>query len=443
MRKTGAKKSRRHVLAAIGIVIISLSAGCAFHPHGESAERDRAMKAYAKTTPAALAPDASLEEILRYAYLTNAGLEARYWEWRAAIEQIPQDASMPTVPAISLESMFMDGSTSLSQTTLGLQNDPMTNIPWPGKVTAAGRRALELARAAGSRFDAAKLALRTNLLSSYYDYALLAESIRLEEANTSLLRGAADNADARIRAGAGSSLEALKARNDVDLALNNLEGSRSKVPGQLAALNAILGREPTAPLDPPKALPVARELPYSDAEILAFLADRNPELAALSHEAKAGEETVSLMRRQYIPDLGLTLSGDLAGTAKSIMAMLTAPFVRFDAIRASIAQARAELEASRSMRTQMERDLKASAILALYDLRNADREIALYEQSIIPRMDETVQITGTSYSNGRAGLMDILESRRMLVEARLMYAEMRIEREKLVVEIEELSAGAR
>jgi outer membrane protein TolC len=95
------------------------------------------------------------------------------------------------------------------------------------------------------------------------------------------------------------------------------------------------------------------------------------------------------------------------------------------------------------MRTQMERDLKASAILALYDLRNDEREIALYEQSIIPRMDETVQITGASYSNGRAGLMDILESRRMLVETRLMYAEMRIEREKLVVAIEELSAGER
>ena len=94
MRKTGAKKGRRHVLAAIGILILSALAGCAFHPHGESAERDRAMKAYAKTTPAALAPDASLEEILRYAYLTNAGLEARYWEWRAAIEQIPQDESI-------------------------------------------------------------------------------------------------------------------------------------------------------------------------------------------------------------------------------------------------------------------------------------------------------------------------------------------------------------
>ncbi|MGD1048150.1 MAG: hypothetical protein ABR899_05285 [Candidatus Krumholzibacteriaceae bacterium] len=174
MRRTGANGNRRHILAGLGIVLLSLSAGCAFHPHGESAERDRAMKAYARTATSALASDASIEELLHYAYLTNAGLEARYWEWRAAIEQIPQDASMPTVPAVSLESMFMDGSTSLSRTTLGLGNDPMTNIPWPGKVTAAGRRALELARAAGSRFDAGKLELRTNLLSSYYDYALLA-----------------------------------------------------------------------------------------------------------------------------------------------------------------------------------------------------------------------------------------------------------------------------
>lgn len=432
----------RYRLATLGVLILLLLAGCAFHPRGESAERDRALKAYTKTTPAALAPDASLEEILHYAYLANAGLEARYWEWRSAIEQIPQDASMPATPAISLESMFMDGSTSLSQTTLGLGNDPMTNIPWPGKVTGAGRRALELARAAGFRFEGAKLELRTNLLSSYYDYAALAESIRLEEANVSLLRGSADNADERIRAGAGSSLESLKARNEVDLGLNNLEDSRSKVPGRLAALNAILGREPSSPLDLPNALPAARELPYDDAEILAFLAERNPELAALAHEAKAGEENISLMRQQYIPDLGLTLSGDLAGTAKSIMAMLTTPFVRFDAIRASIAQARAELEASRAVRAQVERDLKARAILTLYDLRNDERQIALYGQSIIPRMDEAVRITGAAYATGQAGLMDILESRRMLVEARLMYAEMRIEREKLLLEIEEISGAA-
>jgi outer membrane protein TolC len=148
------------------------------------------------------------------------------------------------------------------------------------------------------------------------------------------------------------------------------------------------------------------------------------------------------MRRQYIPDLGLTLSGDLAGTAKSVMAMLSAPFVRFDAIRASIAQARAELEASRAMRSQAERDLKARALLALYDFRNDEREIALYETSIIPRMDETVRITGAAYAADRAGLMDVFESRRMLVEARLMYAEMRIEREKMLLEIEEISGAA-
>ncbi|HVO76936.1 MAG TPA: TolC family protein, partial [Candidatus Bathyarchaeia archaeon] len=133
--------------------------------------------------------------------------------------------------------------------------------------------------------------------------------------------------------------------------------------------------------------------------------------------------------------------GDLAGTAKSIMAMLTAPFVRFDAIRASIAQARAELEASRAMRAQMERDLRASAILALYDLRNDDREIALYEQSVIPRMEQVVGITGASYTAGRAGLAEILESRRMLVEAKLMYAEIRIDREKLLLTIEEISGA--
>jgi outer membrane protein TolC len=363
-------KSRAVSCFLAAAVLLSL-ASCALHPRGEREERDLARAAYPKPQPAPLAADATLEQILDYAYATNADLERLYWDWVAAIEAIPQEASPMTNLAISVESMFEEGKTSLKQTTLGVGNDPMGNIPWPGKLSTAGRRALEMARAAGFRFQAGKLELRAKVLSAYYDYALLAESIRLKQSEVSLLGMAADGMAARVRTGGATSGELLAAQNARDLTASELMSLNSKIPGDEATLNALLSREPTTAIDLPGELPPARELPYTDAEVLAFLAERNPELAALAREAKANEQAVSLMRQQYIPDLGLTLSGDLGGMTRSIMAMLTVPIVRHEAIEASIRQAQAELAASRAMRRQTESDLRASAVLMLYDLRAA------------------------------------------------------------------------
>ena len=94
---------------------------------------------------------------------------------------------------------------------------------------------------------------------------------------------------------------------------------------------------------------------------------------------------------------------------KSIMGMLTAPVVRREAIEASIRQAQAELEASRAMRGQAERDLTAEAVLMLYDLRHAERQVELYEGTIVPRMAQMVETAQAAYSTGQADFAELLD----------------------------------
>ncbi len=425
----------------IVLVLLPL-AGCVFSPEGEDEERKRAGDAWPGESPAALAPDASLEEILKHAYLSNAGLKGRWWAWQAALEQIPQDASQPATLSITYAQMFEKRETSWAQTTFGVANDPMANIVWPGKLKTAGRRALENARAAGHRFEAARLELRARVVMAWFEYALLAESIRVREADLSFLETIVDATEVRVRTGAAPQQDVVKARTQRDLARNRLETVRSKMPGRRAELNALLNREPLAALDLPREFPPARAFKEMDQEVLAGLAERNPELEALAREAQGREEAVSLMRQQYIPDLGLGASGDAGGMVRSIMGMLTMPILRYPAIEASISQAKAELEMTRAMRRQMEHDLKAKAILLLYDLRNADRQAGLYQVSILPQADQVVEATRAAYTAGRVPAIELLDSQRMRLEIRLMLAELRAEREKLLAELESLSGGA-
>jgi outer membrane protein TolC len=429
------------LVAALLIAGLGL-AGCALHPRGEREERDLARQAYeahVAAQPAPLAADASLREILDYAYASNANLKRLYWDWAAALEAIPQDASPGTDLAVSGEVMFEEGKTSLSRTTLGLGNDPMAGLPWPGKLATAGKMSLEMARAAGSRFLAGKLDLRAKVLVAYYAYALVSEELRLKTTETALAGMAAEALGARVQAGAASTADVLEAWNRRDLALNDLTNLKARVPASLAGLNALLGRDVSAPLDLPRELPPARELPYTDAEILAFLAERNPDLAAMAHEVAAGERNITLMRQQYIPDLGLTVSGDLEGITKSIMAMLTTPILRHEAIEASIRQARAGLEASRAARLQAERDLTAETVLMLYDLRAAERQVELYDGTILPRLARMVETAETAYSTGQAGFAELVDSRLMLIEMKRMTAEMRMERETMLARLEAMA----
>lgn len=426
------------VLAAGG----GLFAGCALRPAGEDEERDRASKegaAYeARPAPPEISGTSGPEDYLAHAFLANAALETRYWEWRGALERIPQDSSFPNV-AVSFGYMFSPESMKTwDRTTLGVSNDPMTNIPFPTKLATAGRAALENARAAGERFREAKFLLQKDVLWTYYDLALLGETLRIQTETLSLLRQVVSQAEIRVRTGAASQPDLLRAQTEVDLAENELRTLESRAKSLSARMNALLGRPADAPVPLPPALPPSRPLPVPDAELLRAGAERSPELAALERNIKGREEALSQARQAYIPDFGLSAS--LTGSiSKNIGAMAVLP-LRLEAIRGGIEEARANLRATEAARVQYGRDLAASFVLNLTVLRNDERQIDLEEKIILPRARQTVELSQTSYAGGKLGFLDLLDAQRTLLELRLTIAALKIEREKALTAIETWSA---
>ncbi len=417
-------------------------AGCAIHPRGEKEEREKIEKTgvhYVRRTPPPPLPEKPTpDDYLRHAFLSNADLEARYWEWKAAIEQVPQDASLPNA-AISFDYMFSGGGMKAwDRSTLGISNDPMTNIPFPTKLATAGRRALEAARAAGLRFEEAKFLLQGNVLSTYYDLALLAESIRIQEENVALLGLIVGQAEARVGAGMSPQQDLLKAQTELDLARNDLDNLKSRVPPTTAKMNALLGRPSDAPVPLPDALPQPRPLPVSDADLIRLGSERSPELSALAREVAGREEALSLARQADIPDFGLSFSFQ-GSISQTVGGMLTIP-IRLEAIRAGVEQARAGIRAAQAARTQYSRDLAASFVLDLYVLRNDERQVTLFDGTIIPRARQTVQVAQTSFAVGRIPFLELLDAQRTLLDVRLTLAQLRMEREKALAAIETWSA---
>lgn len=427
---------------AIAVISLTLVSACAIHPPGEREEREKIAEAgkpyLEKGELPELGEGATAEEFLRYAFLSNAELEQRYWEWKAAIEQVPQDASPPNV-ALSFSYLFSsDNMKAWDRTTLGISNDPMANIPLPTKLETAGRRALEEARAAGLRFEAAKFLLQGKVLAEYYELALHVEQLRIQQEAVALLRQSASLAAIRVQTGSGGQQELLRAQTELDLAENSLKNLHASLPPHIARMNALLGRGVEAPFPLPKALPSPRAFFISDAELIQLGSERSPELAALAREIAGKEEALSLARQAQIPDFNLSFS--VMGSISQMLGGSIVLPVRQEAIRAGIEQAQANLRAMQAARVQYSRDLAASFVMNLASLRNDERQIELFEKTILPRALQTVQATQSSYSSTRSSYLEILDAQRLLLDARLTLAQLRAEREKALAAIETWSA---
>jgi outer membrane protein TolC len=428
-------------------LLLLLLTGCTIHPPGERAERDaadRAGKPFVGQPEARIVPplpaDPTPEQLVDYALQTNADLEQQYWQWKSALEQVPQDGTQPTNLALSANLSISRGRTGADQTTLSAGNDPMADIVLPPKLSAAAKRSLETARAAGLRFRKAQFELRSKVLSAWYDYALTSELIRLEQANGQLLKTTAMVVEARNRAGSAGLQDVLKASNELDMSGNDIASMQAMLPTQRAALNALLNRPADAPLPVPTALPPPLPLHSTDAQLLTWAGERNPELAALARDIASREHSVTLARLQSLPDFSISAGTDLQGITQGLLGMVTVPALRREAIDAAIAQAQANLRIAEAMRRQSQNDLASQVISDLATIRDADRQLQLFEKTILPRAEQAVTVARSAYESGHATFIDLLDSQRSLISIRRLIVNLRATRAKRLAELDALTA---
>jgi cobalt-zinc-cadmium efflux system outer membrane protein len=435
------KLIRRLILISLAFVL----AGCTVHPQGEQAERSAAKQAgqafekpiaYRNIIP--LPADPTPDQLVQYALLNSAALEQRYWEWRAAIEQIPQAGTQSTPLNLVAGTSITGGHASWASDTLALGNDPMTDIKWPAKLDAAASLALEKAKAAGERFLNAKYDLRYQVLSAYDDYALTAELIRLAQSDRELLKTAQILAASRNRTGGVGQQDVLRASNNVDISTNDIGELQSQLPGERAAINALLSRPADAALAVPRSLPQPQPLRGSDDGLIALAGNRNSELAVLAHEVRGQREGVRLARFQYIPDFNFSAGTDLMGVTQSVLGQATVPFLRYEALNAAIAQANADLHAAEAARRQAGDNLSAQVTADIAMIRDADRQIDLFNHVLLPRVRQTVAVDRSAYETGHAPLLDLLDDQRSVIPIERLVANLETARDKRIAELESI-----
>jgi outer membrane protein TolC len=432
------------ICSCLALLLVS-AGGCVLRPAGAVEEKRRMTDAGRPYAPPAeqrelpeVSDPADWRAVLRRAFLANGDLEAAYFEWSAAVARIDQAANWPNSNlAPSFSYMFSGGRMKAwDRTTVNVAFDPMQNVSFPTKTARAGAMALENARAAGRRFAARKFSLQKQVMQAWLDAALMEEQIRIQRDNVSLLRILSETAADRVRAGAPQQ-DLLKAQIAHRLAEGELARMEAEHHGMEAMLNGLMRRDPHAALNLPPALPEPRPVWVGDDRLMAAAVDEAPELSALARDVAARRDALELARMRFIPDVN-PMAAFTGSVSQMAGAMVVLPTM-VPAIRASIEEARAMLRASEAVVRQSRADRGAAFVAALSAMRNAERLVGLYRDTVLPKAEQALASSRQAYAAGQVAFVELIDSQRTLLDVRLMIAQARVEREKRLAEIEAMA----
>ena len=426
--------------------LLVLAAGCAGPAEREAreavadAERQYVRRPSAETPDSppvpALGEDATLQDCLAYAVRNNPGLAAALERWKAEVERIPQARTLPD-PSLNYDLEAMQDSrqhmVTLNQT-----------FPWFEKLSLRAAVAREEADVARQRYQAEKLNLDFRVKDAYYEYYYLGRAIAVVRENRDLVKYLEEVVRTRYKAAAAGHPDVIRAQVELGKLDDQLRSLEDLHKPALARLNAALNRPAASPLAWPPSAPY-EAVGADDVEILARLAEENPDLKAMDHEIARERRSVDLAGKDYLPDwmvgagyMSERMSGDGTDEGVTVMTGITLPIWR-EKYAAGVREAQARHEAALRARTDRANALGAEVQMVLYRVRDAARKINLYHDTLLPKARESLKATEAAYRAGQATFTDLVDAERVLLEFRLAseraladHAQRRAELEMLV-----------
>ena len=398
--------------------------------------------------------DASLEDYLRYAALNNAGLEAAFKRWKAALERIPQARSLPD-PRFNYTYFIEE-----VETRVGPQRQKfgiMQMFPWFGTLRLRGDAATQSAAAAQQAYEKAKLALFYRVKAAYHEYWYLAQAIAVNDQHIRLVTNLEGVARTRFKAGTAPHSAAIQAQVELgklDDRLRSLESLREPI---VAKLNAALNRPTHLPLPWPRSLPEFTGS-LTDEQAMQWLTVGNPDLRRLDHLIEKEEAGIQLARKNYYPDITLgvdyvdtddALNPGMADSGKDpVMAMVSVNLPLWHGkYRAAEREARLRKEAVEENREDLGKRLESDLELTLYHFRDAERKIDLYGDTLVPKAEQSLKVAQQGFEAGKTSFISLIDAQRLLLEFQLGHRRAQADRGQRLAEAEmivnrEMSSGA-
>ncbi len=334
---------------------------------------------------------------------------------------------------IPTERPFNLGNSMLTRYTLSQM------FPFPGKLSLKEKMAIKETLMAVAEAKAKELEIVAMLKETYYDYAFIAESLKVTKEIKDTISEMVRVAEARYSLGQASQQDVIKAQVELTMLINEILTLEAEKGVVQARLNAILSRDPSSRIGEPEGIPRGKIAIKTD-ELIKTALLKNPGLTGMAYEIEAQDAAIDLANKNYYPDFMIGIAPiQREGRFDTWDAMFTINIPLWHSKYNSISgEAKIGKEALLS-RLEAERNIRTMEVKeGVIKTEAADRIRSLYETGLLPQVELSFGFALTSYQSGKIDFMTLLDTERVLKRTRIEYLRALIEYNKGIASLEKV-----
>lgn len=348
----------------------------------------------------------------------NPELKAKYKEFEAAMQKIPQVSSLPD-PNLSMGYFISPVETRLGPQNMRFSLTQM--FPWFGTLKAQKNATTLMAESKYQAFLNAKNLLYSQVATAYYPLYELIKLKDIEQENIKILESYKSIANAKFENGKGSLVDVLRVDIMIKDAQTNLEILTKKEPALTSWLNSILNRKYD------EKIVVAQEIEVIELPI-EYRKDSittNPILQELELKKQASEVASEVARKQGLPKLGLGLDYVLVGKGMNnfpdsgkdvIMPMVSVSLPIFrKKYNAATKEAKLMQESYAFQKEAYENKLNGTYYKLVFELQKERDLLKLYEGQVIT-LSKSLSLLFAYYSNANKDFEEVLRMQQELLK---------------------------
>ena len=299
-------------------------------------------------------------------------------------------------------------------------------LPLFGKPKVARQLAEAEASAESAKVDLQFQNLRRDLAKAVFRAGLADRAVALGHEDIAWLDTLVDSVESRYRHGTASLTELIQTQNERARRLNQLRTEESLVHHEHVAMNRLLNRKSSFHWERFELPDVASPVAFT-ARLLDLASKYEPKLRVMERELKMADASVEAARRARLPDFsvgaqGRTYSRNGDFRSAELMLSFNIPWGNRGKYDAEIKREQAKKVATEYDIDSEQKGLVQEVHQLTFMIDNARREALLYRDELIPRSRTALEAAHSAWHSGKGMLRDVIESRRMLTEAQLMYA---------------------
>jgi hypothetical protein len=372
------------------------------------------------------------DELRMAVALHSPAVQAARNRWQATLRQYEQAAYLE-----GLLTEYRSYTRYLNVETGEPRNREMAQaiVPYPGAGAFRGEMVRQAVRKAELEWQRA---LRDSVVEAgkaFFEYQYLHRAIATARENVATVEDLQSIIGEQFSVGESGLADLLRVETEVERQRTAAADFQAQARSSAAAINAALNRPANAPLGPPEGSDL-RDLKIAAGSLLTVAMRNRQEIRmqdAMIAETEVAIRMAEVMSRPpatqgySVFERGMMPEASAGESEMPFGARRIAPQPRpaFAQSEAYIAEMRQRLEADRAMLNEVEAETRRMAEEMMQEIDIARRKVRLVTDVVLPQSQSTYEIKLNNYMAGATTFIDLIETERALLEARLELHESR------------------